>query len=316
MSCALCGSDQLEVVSEVDAKSRKPLTVSQCTACGLVQQSPMPTDEELRQYYEHEYRLDYKSVYTPRPQQILRAGRLALNRLAFLQSSGSSPQGSVLDIGAGGGEFLYICSQQGLPAVKGIEPNIGYSSYAREELGVDIQQGQLEQLTGKYDIITMFHVFEHLLSPVAVFEKLYELINPGGWLLIEVPWIESRSQSPSNTYFKAHTLYFSESSLTACASPYFVSEVVNTEDDNLKILFRPRAEPVGLQLPAAGTVQQAVSRVKNKGWVQYLTTGNGLMKPFNKLARISSESRVKRMKGRQILDDLLQDQSKKYRKAG
>src|SRR5262245_55948224 len=103
MKCQLCQHDAFEVVSTVDAKSSDELIVSQCTRCSLVQQTPMPTAEELEQFYTHEYRIAYKGTSTPTPKHILRAGKLALDRIAFLQSAPSHPRGDILDIGAGGG---------------------------------------------------------------------------------------------------------------------------------------------------------------------------------------------------------------------
>ena len=48
MKCALCFNGRFEEVSNVDAKSSERLLVSMCEKCGLIQQIPIPIDDELR----------------------------------------------------------------------------------------------------------------------------------------------------------------------------------------------------------------------------------------------------------------------------
>ena len=183
MKCALCGSDgPFENVSDRDAKSSERLLVSMCEKCGLVQQNPIPSIEELRVYYSHNYRQDYKNTYTPKPQHVYRAGKTALPRIEFLKNAGIS-SGGLLDIGAGGGEFVYLAGRSGFEPT-GVEPSIGYSEYAATEYGSLVRTGELEDIDGAYDVITMFHVMEHLPAPLRAFEKLHSLLNPDGKLFV------------------------------------------------------------------------------------------------------------------------------------
>ena len=85
MKCALCFNGRFEEVSNVDAKSSERLLVSMCEKCGLIQQIPIPIDDELRIYYSHNYRKDYKNVYTPKSKHVYRAGKTAIQRIKFLK---------------------------------------------------------------------------------------------------------------------------------------------------------------------------------------------------------------------------------------
>ncbi|MBI5192370.1 MAG: hypothetical protein HZA08_02880 [Nitrospirae bacterium] len=107
MQCALCQNEEFETVSEVDAKSSDKLLVSLCNKCGLIQQNPIPTADELRAYYSYYYRVDYKKSYSPKLKHVFRAAITALQRIEFLCKSNIT-KGCLLDVGAGGGVYLFV----------------------------------------------------------------------------------------------------------------------------------------------------------------------------------------------------------------
>ncbi len=299
MKCVLCGNNALKNISNQDAKSSEYLLVSMCDGCGLIQQNPIPTADALKIYYSHNYRKDYKKQYTPKPQHIYRAGKTALQRIHFLKNANIS-EGVLLDIGAGGGEFIHLAEKFGFQST-GVEPNIGYSEHAKNEYGCKVTTGEIDDIAGTYDIITMFHVLEHLPSPVKAFEKLHTLLKTNGTLLIEVPWIETNDASPNNIYCKAHIFYFSADTLIACASRFFDVTKVDTSS-NLKILFEAKANPTSLKLPGMESVDRLKIRLHKKGWSEYLFKGKGLVKPIKKITRFIDESKTKGIDPKAILD--------------
>ncbi len=301
MNCVLCQSDDFVTISEQDAKSSERLIISLCNNCGLIFQTPIPTEEELSNYYSQNYRVDYKKVYTPKAKHIYRAAQTALQRIEFLHQAGIR-HGSLCDIGAGGGEFTYLAGKYGFNS-QGIEPNIGYSEYAKKEYQCEVNTGEINDINGKFDVVTIFHVLEHLPSPQKAFEKLYQLLQPEGVLFVEVPWIETNDASPNNIYFKAHVFYFASSSLIACASEYFDVIKVDTSS-NLKILFKAKATPTQRVLPSQSSVDTIKKRISDKGWFEYLFSGKGLIKPIQKIKNTLIESKVKNLKGKEIIDKL------------
>jgi len=305
MKCILCERNKFINIAKKDSKSSEKLIVSMCYNCGLIQQNPLPTSEELRIYYSHNYRNDYKKTYSPKLKHVFRAGNIALGRIKFLEKYGLH-NGTLLDIGAGGGEFVYLSEKFGFKS-NGIEPSIGYSEYSKKEYGAKILTGELNDVIGTYDIITMFHVLEHLPSPIKAFEKLYFLLNKNGQLLIEVPWIETNDASPDNIYFKAHLFYFSIDTLISCASQYF--DILNIDtSSNLKILFIVKEKPTLLKLPTEESVNKLRTRVMEKGWLEYLFKGKGLLKPIYKFNNSIKETKIKNLTPKEILDTLF----KKY----
>ncbi|CAM3811140.1 class I SAM-dependent methyltransferase [Parendozoicomonas haliclonae] len=302
MPCQFCHHPAFTPVSSKDAKTGQPLPVGMCDGCGLVQVINMPSEEELNSYYREDYRQDYKGVITPRAEHVFRAGNIALERLDLL-SRADLWSGRLLDVGAGGGEFTYLASRMGYTAT-GVEPNKGYSGYAKETYGCDIRTGYLQDIKGRYDIITLFHVLEHLRDPVAAFAHLHSLLNPQGHLLVEVPWIETKDASPNNIFFRAHLYYFSIETLKAAASRHFECVQIDTRA-NLKILFRSRRVPAMLTLPDSQSVSALRMRLNSKGWMEYLFAGGGLIKPLRKQIQRFQERKVRGLHARSILDRLL-----------
>lgn len=302
MPCALCGQQSFLTVSTVDAKSSEHLHVAACQMCSLVQQQPIPTEQDRHLFYTHHYRTEYKNAYVPKAKHVYRAGRSALTRLQFLSACGIR-SGVTLDIGAGGGEFVYMANRLGFEAV-GIEPNIGYSEYATREYGVNVLTGDVRTAKGPYDLITMFHVLEHVADPLGTLKTLWGLLQEGGHLFLEVPNIEANDASPHNIFFTAHVFYFSQATLISCASQYFEPVAIHTKG-NMRILFKKKDPAMpSPALPNHQDAQKTLRRVRQKGWLEYLLFGGGIYKPFVKLSRTFRERRFRHISGKRLLDTL------------
>ena len=302
--CELCGSDNLVDLQKNDAKNNAELDILYCSDCSLVHQKNIPSDEELNIYYSHNYRQDYKSTYSPKPKYVHRAGLAAIDRIKFLESHIELSNQTLLDIGAGGGEFVYIANKRGLDA-RGIEPNVGYSEFSKEQYGVEVKTAMLSYVKdASADILTLFHVFEHMAKPHDVMKKLYASIKDNGYLFIEVPNILQADASPHNIYFKAHLFYYSRFTLSSLASRYF--ELIKVDDrGNLRMLFKKKSIPSdSFEFPTPENVAHARNRLSQKGWLEYLLIGGGILKPFSRIEKIIVESQVKKMSPKMILDNL------------
>jgi 2-polyprenyl-3-methyl-5-hydroxy-6-metoxy-1,4-benzoquinol methylase len=100
------------------------------------------------------------------------------------------PQGgALLDVGANYGHFLQQ-AQDRFDAV-GIEPSATVVAWGREHLGVRLEQGSIEAdnpaFVGRFDVITLFDVIEHLPDPRAALERCRRYLKPGGRLFITTP---------------------------------------------------------------------------------------------------------------------------------
>ncbi|GAB3892676.1 class I SAM-dependent methyltransferase [Spirosoma agri] len=109
-------------------------------------------------------------------------------------------KGQLLDVGCGTGAFLDTCKQAGWQ-VSGMEPDQDARAIAQKKLNADIQPS-LESLSGKQpvDIITLWHVLEHIPNLNETIPQLNNLLDPKGTLLIAVP----NSDSYDAQYFKEY----------------------------------------------------------------------------------------------------------------
>jgi 2-polyprenyl-3-methyl-5-hydroxy-6-metoxy-1,4-benzoquinol methylase len=265
----------------------------------------LPSDEDLKIYYSHNYRADYKKSYEPKIKHIHRAGVAAKDRIQFL-STHVSPDfsTSLLDIGAGGGEFVYLASKAGFNS-RGIEPNEGYSYFSKKEYQIDIRTQMLDDLEPESaNVITLFHVYEHMAHPFTVMEKISRTLKKGGYLFIEVPNILQNDASPHNIFFKAHLFYFSRYTIASFASQYF--NVVKLEDKgNLKVLLQKREfMEENVLYPGDDEVSHTFKRLKEKGWLEYIFVGGGIFKPIRKIKKMIQESSLPNVAPREILDSI------------
>jgi 2-polyprenyl-3-methyl-5-hydroxy-6-metoxy-1,4-benzoquinol methylase len=304
-ACALCSANGLKSFRRFDAKTGTPLELAVCQSCSLIQQTNRPSDAELSVYYSHHYRQDYKKAYRPRSKDIWRAGKVATSRLLFLEAHGPGQLSgrTLLDVGAGGGEFVYLAQRRGFQA-QGLEPNIGYSAFALSEYGISIRTESIESLElGSADIVSIFHVLEHLPNPTSALKKIFDALRRDGLLFIEVPNILQFDASPHNIFFRAHLFYFSLATLQSMASPYF--ELIAFEDQgNLRVLLKKRPVLAPLALPPKGRVYRDLSRYYQKGWWTYLTKGKGYKKLIGRPRKLWEEYSIRSHAPKAILNAL------------
>lgn len=146
---------------------------------------PVPSEVELPSYYETEDYIshtDSKKSFLDRIYQWVKTMMLK-RKLNWI--SEHQKRGSILDVGAGTGDFLLQARAEGWKAF-GVEP----SQRARERAlskGLPLEEEIDTDLQEKYDVITMWHVLEHVPDYHAEIEKLKKLLKPGGLLVIAVP---------------------------------------------------------------------------------------------------------------------------------
>lgn len=312
--CRLCGSPPEEhVVYATRDRHMRSLRTVRCPRCNLVFSNPMPTDEELDEFYKAEYRTLYKGAVGPQPKRILRATRVALSR-ARLLSTLVRPGAKVLDIGAGGGETVYALTRLGYDA-QGIEPGADYAEFARSAYGIRIHIGPFLTFAGEegtFDAVISFHVMEHLPDPDVFFGFVKSQLKKGGVLLVEVPNIASRRGSFSGRFHMAHVHHFSSATMQAFAEKSGFSLLGNHAgpEDGIVVMSFVNGPAAGkppkktLPAPDAAAAAKAVQRL---GRERRVLGGGWLATRMSLLRRTLNERRFVRSVAREDIARIVVD---------
>jgi len=164
--------------------------VINCVECGFVHVTPVPTEKELEEIYRHEYYTDEKPLYIERFIEDLDWWNIAYgDRYDTFEQSLPPNQRRILDIGSGPGYFLKHGKDRGWD-VLGVEPSKQASAHSRS-LGIPIIEEfldeQLAKKLGKFDVIHMSEVLEHIPNPAKLLDIANNLLKPGGMLCTVVP---------------------------------------------------------------------------------------------------------------------------------
>jgi 2-polyprenyl-3-methyl-5-hydroxy-6-metoxy-1,4-benzoquinol methylase len=188
--CAICSSRVFTTLLTFDSFGFPTHTV-ECEQCGLVYVNPRPAHKYMALFYERYFRFFYEGHRTVTESYIRKKKwrEWAQSRLQRYKRYifGTS---RVLDVGCGAGFFLdYV--RQAFPSVipAGIEPNPMMARFCREELGLEVHQEFLEAYSSdqSFDVITAFHVIEHLFDLQGFCQFLRRHLAPQGVAIVETP---------------------------------------------------------------------------------------------------------------------------------
>ena len=152
--------------------------------------SPQPGLDILGKYYES---VDYIS-HTDSKRSLFEkmyhfVKSIALKNKLNLINSQQPNKGSILDIGAGTGEFLSVARQDGWKTI-GVEPSDKAKAIAKNK-GVSFVEQTSELESHSFDVISMWHVLEHVPDLNQQIQELKRLLKPNGTLIIAVPNFKS-----------------------------------------------------------------------------------------------------------------------------
>lgn len=162
-----------------------------CLECGAVFLAPRPTADQLAAAYGTQYygKSDTKFIGLEERFMVLCRNSRA-RRLAKLLPTG----GSILDLGCGNGGFLSALGRRGAFRLSGIELKGASACRAASRPEIALKIGPLQAGTyppDSFDLVTLFHVFEHLPEPRETLAIIHRILKPGGRLVMSFPNISS-----------------------------------------------------------------------------------------------------------------------------
>ncbi|MCW3084991.1 MAG: methyltransferase [Bacteroidetes bacterium] len=189
-NCPICNLTHFNpfLVCIDNTVSRETFQIIQCNSCGFKFTNPRPEEKELGKYYKSEEYVSHsntKKGFINSTYQSVRKYTL-LKKLQLISKFYKT--GKILDIGCGTGEFLNTCKNAKWQTL-GIEPDDDAREMAIQNYGLDVKgEEELKNLPdASFDIITMWHVLEHVPKLNERIDELKRLIKSKGVIIIAVP---------------------------------------------------------------------------------------------------------------------------------
>lgn len=191
---------------------------------GFLETYPQPSKEKLPQYYESEDYISHTDAKRNLFEKLYHLVReFALNKkLSLINSfvSGNSNEKMLLDIGCGTGDFLKTALNNDW-VISGIEPNDDARAIANKKTNNTVFNIEhlLEFQEKSFDVITLWHVLEHLPNLEDHVNLLKKLLKPGGRIIIAVPNYKSYDAKVYKEFWAAydvprHLWHFNKNSIS------------------------------------------------------------------------------------------------------
>lgn len=190
--CKICASDRFVQVTQAPT-----VNYYRCERCTVIFLNPQPTVETLTQLYTRPGLLatgPARAYCTHAPFHLKEIYRTRIRNVLRYKA-----QGDLLDVGCGMGDFCGLAKEAGF-RVFGTEFSDQYAEVAKRAAGAEhIYVGRLHEIdfgNRTFDVISLWHVFEHLPDPIPMLVSLKRLVKPGGLISIEVPNAEQNRKTP------------------------------------------------------------------------------------------------------------------------
>jgi 2-polyprenyl-3-methyl-5-hydroxy-6-metoxy-1,4-benzoquinol methylase len=208
-SCLVCGSTKSNpFIFAVDyTVSRETFQIVSCNGCGFKYTNPRPGITEIGKYYESKDYISHSNSTDGLINKLYQAVRkITLKRKVALINKYCQGAKTVLDIGCGTGDFLKSCKKDGW-MVTGIEPNATARNQATTHFNLPVfDEVHLLNIETKFNVITLWHVLEHIHPLNERIEKLSQLLEPNGTLIIAVPNCDSEDARHYKQFWAAYDL--------------------------------------------------------------------------------------------------------------
>lgn len=189
--CPVCGSQHIQhILDALDSTvSKERFPVFECKDCSLRFTNHIPSEEEIGSYYKSEDYISHtetskgfiNSVYHSVRRRTLQ------QKKQLVQHESGKQKGQLLDLGCGTGAFLQVMQQAGW-TVRGLEPDADARHIAAQR-GLDVASTQqfFHLPASAFDVVTLWHVLEHVHQLHAYVDQFAKILKQDGLLVIAVP---------------------------------------------------------------------------------------------------------------------------------
>lgn len=172
--------------------TQEEFEIWECADCRLLFTTPRPDEHSIGKYYKSDDYLshnEHKKGFVPWVyNQVKKVNIKRKFKIAFGSSRHGNEKPRLLDYGCGVGDFLLYSKNNGCE-ISGCDLSEDARKFASEKLGVQITEpAKLTSLPDRqFDVITLWHVFEHVAELETLSKELHRLIADNGKLVVAVP---------------------------------------------------------------------------------------------------------------------------------
>ena len=211
MNCPICNHpNTVKAIESQDfSLTQEYFSIYHCVPCNFRFTSPVPIQTEIGKYYnfvEYISHTDVKEGWMNRLYHAVRIKTLA-KKTKWVQSLFTGHKGTLLDIGAGTGAFVHAMQEKGWK-VNGLEPDAATRSKAFDNYKIKLQSTEtiFELPENEYEVISMWHVLEHVHTLKPYLHQCYKSLKQNGRLIIAVPNFTSFDAKYYKKYWAAYDL--------------------------------------------------------------------------------------------------------------
>jgi 2-polyprenyl-3-methyl-5-hydroxy-6-metoxy-1,4-benzoquinol methylase len=234
-ACPICNKE--DIASLLHTKDYSLTTedfqIIQCANCTLEYTDPAPSKEAIAPYYNFPSYISHTDTKEGLVNQIYHKVRnhTLTQKTNWVQSLFTGHKGQLLEVGAGTGAFAHSMLNKGWK-VTALEPDAASRQKALENYNINLlpieELFQLEP--AKYEVITLWHVLEHVHDLNAYMKTFHSLLKPNGRLIIAVPNYTSYDAGFYKNFWAAydvprHLYHFSPLSMYYLAKKHKMSIV-------------------------------------------------------------------------------------------
>jgi len=228
--CPICNKEDVGFLihSKDYSLTQDDFQIVQCAHCNLKYTDPFPNKEEIGPYYNFPAYISHTDDKTGLINKLyhkVRSHTLS-QKTNWVQSLFTGYKGQLLEVGAGTGAFANAMTKKGW-TVTALEPDA--ASRERALANYQINIAPIENLytlsENKFDVITLWHVLEHVHYLNDYIFTFYKLLKPNGRLIIAVPNYTSYDAQFYKKYWAAydvprHLYHFSPTAMEYLSKKY------------------------------------------------------------------------------------------------
>lgn len=196
IACPICHTVNtkifLRVPDRFEITKGERFALLKCRKCTLIYLNPRPVEQTSSIFYDHEEYTPFVSAQHSNSgfDKLYQSARGYNNKWKRKKIEREMPEkGRLLDVGCGTGEFIEEMARAGWQ-VRGLERDPKAAAFAVEKLKLNVVCGTLENMPAaaeSFDVVTMWHVLEHLYHPHKALIQIRDILKPDGLLVIAVP---------------------------------------------------------------------------------------------------------------------------------